>query len=462
MERTISIMVGRGSLTHNNRKFTAKNVDASRTYQNVVFINDSIKEVYHELFDGALQEYNDKQNRKDRIIDNYYEKISNGKQEKLFHEIVIQVGNKDDMNCLDENGQLARKILEEYIQEFQKRNPYLRVFNDVIHMDEETPHAHVDFVPFAITDGERGLSTRVSLKQALAAQGFKGGSRGDTEWKQWAESEKCALTKVMNKYGVEWKQLGTHEEHLSVLDYKKKERAKEVIEIDQKLADSMGSLNKVEKLTEERLDKAENLLDINNKLINQNTDLEVDNKEKMKVNDSLISEQNTIVTDTEELQKKKMQLLSERGQLVADKEATQSEIIKLYEAKRMITDNEKVYDSSPEWQLPEPTGLMSAKTFLEKIKPLLYRMKERIKDLTSQYIGLQIKFNKIMEENHNLIRTNDSLKDDVNFRKYEVNKLQEKAGDLGRVQAYYGVNQIEEIIRLSKEQQRLKKEYKNR
>jgi len=121
------------------------------------------------------------------------------------------------------------------------------------------------------------------------------------------------LTKVMNRYGVEWKQLGTHEEHLSVLDYKKKERTKEVIEIDQKLADSMGSLNKVEKITEERLDKAENLLDINKKLTKQNIDLELDNKEKSKVNESLISEQNTIVADTEELQKEKIQLLSERG-----------------------------------------------------------------------------------------------------------------------------------------------------
>lgn len=462
MERTISIMVGKGSLTHNNRKFTAKNVDASRTIQNVNFINDNIKEVYHELFDVAQKEYNDKQKRKDRIIKDYYEKISNGKQEKLFHEIVIQVGNKDDMNCLEDNGQLARKILEEYMQEFQKRNPYLRVFNDVIHMDEETPHAHIDFIPFAITDGKRGMSTRVSLKQALATQGFKGGSKGDTEWKQWVESEKCELAKVMNRYGVKWKQLGTHEEHLSVLDFKKKERTKEVIEIDQKLANSRGSLNVIEKLAEERLDKAENLRDINKKLTKQNIDLEVDNKEKIKVNDSLVSEQNTLVADTEELQKEKIQLLSERDKLLSDKETTQREIIQLSEASRMITDNEKAYDNSPEWQLPEPSGLMSAKTFFEKIKPLFYRLKERIKDLTRQYICLQVKFNKLLEENHNLIRTNDSLKDDVKFGKYEINKLQEKADNFERVKEHYGVKQIEEILRLSKEQERLKREYENK
>ena len=181
----------------------------------------------------------------------------------------------------------------------------------------------------------------------------------------------------------------------------------------------------------------------------------------MKVNDSLISEQNTIAADTEELHKEKIQLLSERGQLVADKEATQSEIIKLYEAKRMITDNEKVYDSSPEWQLPEPTGLMSAKTFFEKIKPLFYRLKERIKDLTRQYMGLQVRFNKLLEQYDDLVKVNAVLKEDVKFRQYEMDKLQEKADKFDRVQEHYGVCQIEEILRLSKEQKRLKREYRD-
>ena len=101
MERTISIMNGEGSLNHNNRTFTADNVDSSRTALNVTFINDNIKTVYHELFEQALKNYNDKQTRNDRKIKNYYEKISRSKQEKTFHEIVIQIGNKDDMNARD-------------------------------------------------------------------------------------------------------------------------------------------------------------------------------------------------------------------------------------------------------------------------------------------------------------------------------------------------------------------------
>ena len=141
-------MNGEGSLNHNNRTFTADNVDSSRTALNVTFINDNIKTVYHELFDQALKSYNDKQTRKDRQIKNYYEKISRSKQEKTFHEIVIQIGNKDDMNARDWKGETARDILSEYYHGFQKRNQNLRVFNAVIHMDEETPHLHVDYVPF--------------------------------------------------------------------------------------------------------------------------------------------------------------------------------------------------------------------------------------------------------------------------------------------------------------------------
>lgn len=83
---------------------------------------------------------------------------------------------------------------------------------------------HIDFVPFT-TGSKRGLDTRVSLKQALAAQGFKGGTRGDTEWNQWVSAEKSALVFVMERYGIKWEHKGTHEEHLSVMDYKsRKER----------------------------------------------------------------------------------------------------------------------------------------------------------------------------------------------------------------------------------------------
>ena len=234
MKRTISAMRGKGSLSHNSRQFIAENVDSSRTPLNVEYCSEDIRAVYHELFDGALARYNEKQTRKDRIIDDYYEKIRAGKQEKLFEELIIQIGNKDDMNASSENGQLARQMLDEYMQSFQQRNPTLRVFSAHLHMDEATPHLHIDFVPFT-TGSKRGLETRVSLKKALEALGFAGGTKSHTELNQWIESEKQALASIMARHDIEWEQKGTHEEHLSVLDYKKQERSKEVAALENQI-----------------------------------------------------------------------------------------------------------------------------------------------------------------------------------------------------------------------------------
>ena len=234
MKRTISAMRGKGSLSHNRRDFIAENVDSSRTPLNIEYCNEDIRAVYHELFDDALARYNEKQTRKDRVIDDYYEKIRTGKQEKLFEELIIQIGNKDDMNASSENGQLARQMLDEYMQSFQQRNPTLRVFSAHLHMDEATPHLHIDFIPFT-TGSKRGLETRVSLKKALEALGFTGGTKSHTELNQWIESEKQVLASIMARHDIEWEQKGTHEEHLSVLDYKKQERSKEVAALENQI-----------------------------------------------------------------------------------------------------------------------------------------------------------------------------------------------------------------------------------
>ena len=244
-DRTISVMVGKGSVNHNSRKFIAENVDADRTHLNIEYCNEPIRDVYHKLFDEALQRYNSKQTRADRKIQNYYEKIRTGKQEKLFHEVILQIGNRDDTASGTEMGDLAVKVLDEYFKDFRERNPNLHVFSAHLHQDEATPHIHIDFVPF-ITGSKRGLDTRVSLKQALAAQGFKGGTRSQTEWSQWAQSEKEQLAAVMERHGIEWEQKGTHEQHLSVIDYKKQERTRELAEVENQLSEKTEQLEVLE------------------------------------------------------------------------------------------------------------------------------------------------------------------------------------------------------------------------
>ena len=227
MKRTISFMTGAGSTKHNERAFIAENVDKDRVQNNIEYCNEKIQDVYQNLFGEALEKYNAKQTRNDRRIENYYEKIRTGKQENPFEEVIVQVGDKDTMGAMTENGQLAKQILDEYMKSFAERNPYMYVFSAHLHMDEATPHLHIDFVPF-ITESKRGLETRVSFKGALEKQGFKGGTRNCTERNEWYESEKEALSKIMLEHGIEWEKKGTHEKHKSVSQFKRDKLIEEV------------------------------------------------------------------------------------------------------------------------------------------------------------------------------------------------------------------------------------------
>ncbi|MDO5403360.1 MAG: plasmid recombination protein [Eubacteriales bacterium] len=247
MERTISFMNGEGSLGHNTRAFIAQNVDADRTKDNITLVHEDLKKVYHKLFDDSLKKYNAKQKRKDRQIKNYYDKISRSKQEKLFYEVIVQIGNRDDTGVGSVAADIAVKALQDYVELFIRRNPQLYVFGAYIHMDEETPHVHIDFVPFS-TDNKRGLETKNSLKGALASRGFESEGKGNTEWQQWSEAEKEDIAMIMQKYGIGWKKLDTHNQHLSVLDYKKQKRSREVKELEQELED----ISVVIELKEER------------------------------------------------------------------------------------------------------------------------------------------------------------------------------------------------------------------
>ena len=205
-------MSGDGVVAHNRRTYFAENVDPTRTHLNVEYCYTPIEEAYHQLFDAALAEFNAKQKRKDRCIENYYEKIRDGKQEKPFYEVIFQVGNKDDMGTVGENAELAKTILDKFYRSFLERNPHLRT-----------------------TRSKRGLSTRVSLKQALADQGITGEGRSLTERDLWVQKEKEALAEIMLEHGIEWEQKGEHKEHLSVLEFKREKRKEELAELEQSI-----------------------------------------------------------------------------------------------------------------------------------------------------------------------------------------------------------------------------------
>lgn len=446
MERTISGMLGKGSVTHNTRAFSAKNVDRERSQDNVQFCHSNIKEVYHQLFDEALERYNSKQKRSDRRIDNYYEKIRRGKQEKIFHEVIFQIGNKDDMNVKSSEGQIAKKILSEFMEQFQQRNPNLHVFSAHLHMDEETPHLHIDFVPY-IRNSKRGLDTRVSLKGALAEQGFKGGTRGATEWNQWIEAEKQELSRVMERYDIQWKQLGTHNKHLSVLDFEKQERQKEVKQLEQIISGNKSELSGV---ISEKV-KAEQTI----KQIKQESEAVRQEIAGLSETNTLLKEQASTLTT----EKRKLQL--ENKKLEQKQEKLQQEIEKMANSKMVMERNIHTYDEDKEWQLPEPGALMSAKAYRDKkAVSLVEKLKERVKNLTIKCVHLMEEVKRLTDktkrQEYQITRLTDKLMEQSSI----IEKLQEETADLVRLERFIGREKVQAIIEQTKELERAEKAYK--
>ena len=443
MKRTISFMTGKGSVNHNSRKFHAKNTDPERSCLNVEYCNENVKDVYHELFDEALARYNEKQTRSDRRIDDYYEKIRSGKQEKPFHEIILQIGDKDNMGAKTENGQLAAKVLDKYMQDFQRRNPTLRVFSAYLHMDEATPHLHIDFVPYT-TGSKRGLETRVSLKQALSALGFKGGTRRETELNQWVAYEKEQLATVMLEHGIEWEKKGTHEKHLSVLNFEKKEREKEVAELEQSISDGKERLSDIQ---------------IQQRKAEQETEQIRQEGEAIRQEVSELSETSNLLKEqAATLAEDKEKLLSDNEKLEKQQKKLQQEIEKMLQSKAVMERNIHAYDEDEKWQLPEPAALMSAKAYKDKKAfPLVEKLKETIKVLTIKCVqlaeqGKKLK-DKVTRQEQQIIR----LTDKVMEKSDTIDRLQEKVADLERLERYFGRDQVQSIVKQSKALERAEK-----
>ena len=370
MQRTISGMVGKGSLRHNNRTFHAGNVDPERSCQNIAYCDENIRDVYHELFDEALKKYNAKQTRADRKIDDYYEKIRFGKQEKPFHEIIMQIGDWENTAVSSDTGRLATEILDEYMKSFQERNPNLRVFSAHLHLDEATPHLHIDFVPFIKTDGKRGLETRVSLKQALKAQGFVGVHKKDSEWARWIQAEKEQLAAIMERHGIEWEHKGMERPHLDVLDYKLQERQREIAELDAVVKEKSDEANILEK-----------------------------------------------------------------------------QIENLTESAKVITTISQNFENEPEYQLPEPPTMMSAKTYKTKfVEPIFKRLKALVVKVLQRYFEAKNDFERWKSANYSLARSNERLQKTVDVLERENHYLREDLRDYKLLRKVFGSKQIDTLL----------------
>lgn len=433
-------------------------MDSDRSGANIHFCNEDIKQVYNKLFDEALERYNAKQKRKDQVIDDYYEKIRQDKQEKLFHEVIFQIGNKDDMNAKSEEGLLAKKILTEFMDEFQARNPNLYVFSAHLHMDEETPHLHIDFVPY-ITGSKRGLDTRVSLKSALAAEGFTGGTRSATEWNQWIAAEKRELAMVMERYGVKWLQKGTHEKHLSVLDFEKQERAKEVAELG---SQKQEKTTEVAKLNQAVSTMKQELMTTTIKQVRAEEAVEKAREEGIAVqrdNEKLEQKQTTLQSDNQALKQMQDKLQKDNAQLEIQQEKLRSSIDQMVQSEKLLQRDVRKYDEEPEWQLPEPGAFASTKSFRDKVAlPLVNKLKELVKSLTIQCVRLKEEVLQLRDKVKHLTSDVEFYKGKIRDMSAKTELLQEKADDLERVKRYAGAEQIDTIIGKVKEQERMEQQ----
>lgn len=291
-----------------------------------------------------------------------------------------------------------------------------------IHLDEETPHLHLNFIPW-VSGCTRGLETKTSLKAALATRGFVSEGKGNTEWKQWAEAEKDDLALIMSRYGIDWKKEDTHNKHLSVLDYKKQERAKEVAALEEELDGAQVVL----KLNEERIESLE-------KEIESKRDcFKIEQSDAQKRLDDTIAENQKLQSETTDLRLKNSELqleYYENADKLTDKQKEIEAAQKEADKWMMISDTAKLQTERAEFELEEA----------ERLKKELLDVVDGDDYLKEQVIELRYQNQILWEENHSL---KDKLEKAYEFMKQFVigginllekfmEWIREKVKDVGR------------------------------
>lgn len=207
---TVSFHVGTStSLSHNNREniYGNPDIDSTKTHENICYVREDIKKIYSENFDEAVRDYNETQKRSDRKINDYYKKILHDKKTEHQREIIVAIGRVDD----DIDKDFKKEMLDHYMKGFQERNPNLKVYNAVMHLDEANPHLHINYVP--VYETSRGLKKRVGQNKAIEQQGFK-------TFEEWRGSETDVLEKLMSARAIEREYKGSHN-YMKVSEYKK-------------------------------------------------------------------------------------------------------------------------------------------------------------------------------------------------------------------------------------------------
>lgn len=274
-EKSISMCEGKGSLSHNNREFTAKNIDSSRTPNNIVFVQQDLSNAYHQLFDEAVEKYNARQKRKDRRIGDYFEHLFNRppsksvitgtNKHKSFYEHLVYIGTRKDSGVGTPDAEITTECLREYMEGFQQRNPNLYVFNAVLHLDESTPHLHINYIP--IGHFTRGLEVRNAKNKAMEEMGFGNDAKSNDRWRR---NEWDILKNICNAHGIE------------ISEPKKSRGYSYTVEEYGEHQDKINALNaEIERLTAERDETVAEFEKLSKKKVNINEIESIEAKESM-------------------------------------------------------------------------------------------------------------------------------------------------------------------------------------
>lgn len=258
------------NIRHNNRELTEKefrskahkHIQREKSKYNIQIFKRDIKDVYHDLFDDALNAYNTKQKRKDRKIDDYYKHVQKSKNLDLQREFIVAVGNKADWEKLSfEEKQEVGEALARYVRDFNERHDNMTIYNAIVHLDESgAPHAHFNVVPTA-TGYKNGLAVQPSFRKALEQEGF--GPSGPEQFKAFRDAEIHRLHEFVHEIGIDRKAGQTNDikdmrEYKDAMEYIENRKSSQIVKMqreEQAHEEKMNELNERLRQQEEMIQK---------------------------------------------------------------------------------------------------------------------------------------------------------------------------------------------------------------
>ncbi|RXX16448.1 recombinase [Streptococcus parasanguinis] len=417
------------NIRHNNRELTEKefNSDAHKHIQrekskyNIQIFKRDIKDVYHELFDDALNAYNTKQKRKDRKIDDYYKHVQKSKNLDLQREFIVAVGNKADWERLIfEEKQEAGEALKRYVIDFNERHDNMTIYNAIVHLDESgAPHAHFNVVPTA-TGYKNGLAVQPSFRKALEQEGF--GPSGREQLKAFRDAEVHRLHEFVHEIGIDRKAGQTND----IKDMREYKDAMEYIE--NRKSNQIVKMQREEKAHEEKMHELDERLRKQEEMIRKRDEAFKASKRKQA---RIIKEYNDeIVSKSEELD---LEMIKDdtvdamlKMQLIADKPLDDKRNYKIEE--KGFGKEKQRYVMVPEKDFDDLARRANSGPLMQ----LLEDFKEHILGL-GIVKRLRATIAKLKEEMAGLLRENDSLSKELTAVIEDRNKYRSQLLD----QEYY-------------------------